>query len=140
MGRISKIKRQLIEEANKRNLGLIKEDKELRAMGDKLSSLEGEAKYLEDDIENVAYDLNAKLDDDYEDDNDIPEELMDVFSQVQHAHELADETGDELDTASYGIDDYLLDLDDDEDDEDVPVGKSDMDKHLRDKDGRMGSL
>jgi predicted nucleic acid-binding Zn-ribbon protein len=88
MGRISKIKRQLIEEANKRNLGLIKEDKELRAMGDKLSSLEGEAKYLEDDIENVAYDLNAKLDDDYEDDNDIPEELMDVFSQVQHAHEL----------------------------------------------------
>ena len=140
MGRISKIKRQLIEEANKRNLGLIKEDKELRAMGDKLSSLEGEAKYLEDDIENVAYDLNAKLDDDYEDDNDIPEELMDVFSQVQHAHELADETGDELDTASYGIDDYLLDLDDDEDDEDVPVGKSDMDKHLRDKYGRMGSL
>jgi len=140
MGRISKIKRQLIEEANKRNLGLIKEDKELRAMGDKLSSLEGEAKYLEDDIENVAYDLNAKLDDDYEDDNDIPEELIDVFSQVQHAHELADETGDELDTASYGIDDYLLDLDDDEDDEDVPVGKSDMDKHLRDKDGRMGSL
>jgi hypothetical protein len=140
MGRISKIKRQLIEEANKRNLGLIKEDKELRAMGDKLSSLEGEAKYLEDDIENVAYDLNAKLDDDYEDDNDIPEELMDVFSQVQHAHELADETGDELDTAAYVIDDYLLDLDDDEDDEDVPVGKSDMDKHLRDKDGRMGSL
>ena len=65
---------------------------------------------------------------------------MDVFSQVQHAHELADETGDELDTASYGIDDYLLDLDDDEDDEDVPVGKSDMDKHLRDKYGRMGSL
>ena len=109
-------------------------------MGDKLSSLEGEAKYLEDDIENVAYDLNAKLDDDYEDDNDIPEELMDVFSQVQHAHELADETGDELDTAAYVIDDYLLDLDDDEDDEDVPVGKSDMDKHLRDKDGRMGSL
>ena len=140
MGRISKIKRQLIEEANKRNLGLIKEDKELRAMGDKLSSLEGEAKYLEDDIENVAYDLNAKLDDDYEDDNDIPEELMDVFSQVQHAHELADETGDELDTAAYVIDDYLLDLDDDEDDEDVPVGKSDMDKHLRDKYGRMGSL
>jgi len=140
MGRIERQKRQLIEEANKRNLGLIKEDKELRAMGDKLSSLEGEAKYLEDDIENVAYDLNAKLDDDYEDDNDIPEELMDVFSQVQHAHELADETGDELDTASYGIDDYLLDLDDDEDDEDVPVGKSDMDKHLRDKDGRMGSL
>ena len=140
MGRIERQKRQLIEEANKRNLGLIKEDKELRAMGDKLSSLEGEAKYLEDDIENVAYDLNAKLDDDYEDDNDIPEELMDVFSQVQHAHELADETGDELDTAAYVIDDYLLDLDDDEDDEDVPVGKSDMDKHLRDKDGRMGSL
>ena len=140
MGRIERQKRQLIEEANKRNLGLIKEDKELRAMGDKLSSLEGEAKYLEDDIENVAYDLNAKLDDDYEDDNDIPEELMDVFSQVQHAHELADETGDELDTAAYVIDDYLLDLDDDEDDEDVPVGKSDMDKHLRDKYGRMGSL
>ena len=65
MGRIERQKRQLIEEANKRNLGLIKEDKELRAMGDKLSSLEGEAKYLEDDIENVAYDLNAKLDDDY---------------------------------------------------------------------------
>ena len=138
MGRISKIKRQLIEEANKRNLGLIKEDKELRAMGDKLSSLEGEAKYLEDDIENVAYDLNAKLDDDYEDDNDIPEELMDVFSQVQHAHELADETGDELDTAAYVIDDYLLDLDDDEDDEDVPVGKSDMDKHLRSDKGIGG--
>jgi hypothetical protein len=33
-----------------------------------------------------------------------------------------------------------MNLDDDEDDEDVPVGKSDMDKHLRDKDGRMGSL
>ena len=40
MGRIERQKRQLIEESNKRNLGLIKEDKELRDMGDKLSSLE----------------------------------------------------------------------------------------------------
>lgn len=138
MGRIERQKRQLIEEANKRNLGIIKEDDELRAMGDKLSSLEGEARGIEGDIEDVAYDLHAKLDDDYEDD-DTPEELLDIYSRINHAYELADETGDELDTASYDIDDYLLDLDDEEDD-DVPVGKSGMDKHLRDKDGGMGGL
>tara|TARA_R110000823_G_C15687685_1_gene474995 strand:- start:112 stop:534 length:423 start_codon:yes stop_codon:yes gene_type:complete len=140
MGRIERQKRQLIEESNKRNLGIIKEDDELRYMGDKLSSLEGEARGIEGDIEDVAYDLHAKLDDDYEDDDDTPEELLDIYYRINHSYELADETGDELDTASYDIDAYLLDLDDEEDDEDVPVGKSDMDKHLRDKDGRMGSL
>jgi hypothetical protein len=142
MGRIERQKRQLIEESNKRNLGIIKEDDELRYMGDKLSSLEIDARDLEGDLEDVAYDLHVKLDDDYEDDNDIPEELLDIYSRINHAHKLADETGDELDTASYDIDDYLLDLDDDEDEdeEDVPVGKSGMDKHLRDKDGGMGGL
>jgi seryl-tRNA synthetase len=139
MGRIEKMKRLIIEESNKRNLGIIKEDDELRYMGDKLSSLEGEARGIEGDIEDVAYDLHAKLDDDYEDDDDTPEELMDIYSRVHHAYELANDTGDELDTVSYDIDDYLLDLDDEEED-DIPVGKSDMDKHLRDKDGRMGSL
>ena len=139
MGRIERQKRKLIEEANKINLGLIKEDEELRAMGDKLSSLETDAEDLEDNIDDVAWKLDDKLYGDYEDEDDIPEELVDIYSKVQHAYELANDLGSELNDASYDIDDYLLDLDDEEED-DIPVGKSDMDKHLRDKDGRMGSL
>jgi hypothetical protein len=137
MGRITKIKRQLIEEANKRNLGLIKEDEVLQGIATELSYLEGDVTDLEDKIEDVAYDLHAKLDDDYEGE-DEPEELVDILAKVQHAYELANDTGNELNDASFDIDNYLLDLDDEEDD--IPVGKSDMDKHLRDKDGRMGSL
>ena len=139
MGRIEKMKRLIIEESNKRNLGIIKEDEVLQGIATELSYLEGDVTDLEDKIEDVAYDLHAKLDDDYEDDNDIPEELMGIYSKVQYAYELANETGGELSDASFDIDDYLLDLDDEEEN-DVPVGKSDMDKHLRDKDGRMGSL
>ena len=139
MGRIEKMKRLIIEESNKRNLGIIKEDEVLQGIATELSYLEGDVTDLEDKIEDVAYDLHAKLDDDYEDDNDIPEELMGIYSKVQYAYELANETGGEFSDASFDIDDYLLDLDDEEEN-DVPVGKSDMDKHLRDKDGRMGSL
>lgn len=139
MGRIERQKRQLIEEANKRNLYLIKEDEVLQGIATELSYLEDDVTDLEDKIEDVAYDLHAKLDDDYEGE-DEPEELVDILAKVQHAYELANDTGAELNDASFDIDNYLLDLDDDEDDEDVPVGKSDMDKHLRDKDGRMGSL
>ena len=120
-------------------MGIIKEDEVLQGIATELSYLEGDVTDLEDKIEDVAYDLHAKLDDDYEDDNDIPEELMGIYSKVQYAYELANETGGELSDASFDIDDYLLDLDDEEEN-DVPVGKSDMDKHLRDKDGRMGSL
>ena len=138
MGRIERQKRKLIEEANKRNLGLIKEDEVLQGIGNELSYLEGDVMDLEDKIEDVAYDLHAKLDDDYEDDNDIPEELMDIYSKVQHAYELANETGGELSDASFDIDGYLLDLDNEEED-DIPVGKSDMDKHLRNDKG-MGGL
>ena len=141
MGRLDKLKRQAILEANQRVLGIIKEDfEEVSKFIDRAHELEFDADSLESEIEeledDVDHHLNTMEDDE---DDDYDEDLVDALDYLGQATKAADDAEGDLSLAQYSMEEFL-DKQDEEDDEDVPVGRSDMDKHLRDKDGGMGVL
>lgn len=141
MGRIEKLKREAILEANQRVLGIIKEDfEEVSKFIDRAHELEYDADTLEYNIEELEDDFDHHLntmEDDKDDDYDV--DLVDALDYLGQATKAADDAEGDLSMAQYSMEEFL-DKQDEEEDEDTPVGKSDMDKHLRDKDGGMGSL
>jgi len=141
MGRIEKLKREAILEANQRVLGIIKEDsEEMSKFIDRAHDLEYDADTLEYGIEELEDDFDQHLNTigvNHEDEDDF--DLVDALDYLGQATKAADDAEGDLSMAQYHMDEFL-DKQDEEDDEDVPVGRSDMDKHLRDKDGGMGGL
>ncbi len=139
MGRIERQKRQLIEEANKRVLGIIKEDsEEMSKFIDRAHDLEYDADTLEYNIGELEDDFDHYLNTigvDHEDDDD----LVQAHDYLGQANQAADDAEGDLSLVQYHMEEFL-DKQDEEDDEDVPVGKSDIDKQIRNKDERIGNL
>jgi len=137
MGRLDKLKRQAIQEANERVLGIIKEDDELEDIIDKARDLEYQADYLESDIYDFSDELERYIDGVKKDDGSVQDDRLDfALDHAGRAIGSADDAKNDLYDVQFELEEYM----DGEEDEDTPVGKSDMDKHLRDKDGGMGSL
>mgnify|MGYP003632553050 CR=1 FL=1 len=138
MGRIERQKRQLIEESNKRVLGIIKEN---------YKEYEDEAYDTTDKIDTLRsdiYDLRGRLEDEIMDDEENSEDL-DLNNATDSLYDAERALGDatfEVDGASSSIENFLSnqDEDDEEDEDDEDDEDNDMDKHLRDRDGGMGSL
>ncbi len=140
MGRLEKIKRELIEEANKRVLGVIKEDKVEDLLG------------IQDDIDDGVRELDNiwNLDDaeeqieQYKEEHDEEENenLEDAMWKLDDAHGRIRDAKDDAEDAADFIQDEIDEIEggEEEEEKDIPVGNSDMDKHLRSKDGGMGVL
>tara|TARA_R110000824_G_scaffold171967_1_gene349657 strand:+ start:251 stop:676 length:426 start_codon:yes stop_codon:yes gene_type:complete len=140
MGRLEKIKRELIEAANKRVLGVITEDKVEDLLG------------IQDDIDDGVRELSNvwNLDDaaeqleQYKEEHDEEdnENLEDAMWRLDDAQDALSDAKGAADDAADLIEDEINKIEDGEDEEekDIPVGSNDMDKHLRSKDGGMGVL
>ena len=140
MGRLEKIKRELIEEANKRVLGVIKEDKVEDLLG------------IQDDIDDGVRELDNlwNLDDagdqidQYKEahDEEENENLEDAMWKLNDAQSAIRDAKSAADDAADIIQDEIDEIEggEDEEEKDIPVGSNDMDKHLRSKDGGMGVL
>ena len=140
MGRLDKLKRQAILEANQRVLGIIKEDKVEDLLG------------IQDDIDDGVRELEnvwnlddaANQIDHYKEDHDEEENenLDDVMWKLDAAQSAIRDAKSGADDAADLIQDEIDEIEGgkEEEEKDVPVGKSDMDKHLRSKDGGMGVL
>jgi len=140
MGRLDKLKREAMEEANKRVLGIVTEDK----IGDLLG--------IQDDIDDGVRELENvwNLDDaadqldKYMVSNDIEENenLDDAQWKLDDARKYIDTAKDAAEHAADIIQDEMdnIEMSEEEEEKDIPVGKSDMDKHLRGKEGGMGTL
>ena len=140
MGRLDKLKRESMLEANKRVLGIIKEDDELEHMIDKAGDLESQADYLEGDIYEFSDELERYIDDVKKEDGSVQDDRLGfALDHAGKAIESADDAKDSLYDVQFELEEYQ---DDEEEGEkkDIPVGKSDMDKHLRGKEGGMGVL
>jgi len=138
MGRLDKLKRQAILEANQRVLGIIKEDfEEVSKFIDRAYELEYDADALEYNIEELEDDVDHHLNTMEGDEDDYDEDLVDALDYLGQATKAADDAEGDLSLAQYSMEEFL-DKQDEEDDEDVPVGKSDMDKHLRSGKGLGG--
>ena len=138
MGRLEKIKRELIEEANKRVLGVIKEDKVEDLLGIQDDINDG-VKELEnmwnlDDAE-VQIDHYKEAHDEEENEN-----LEDAMWKLDDAHGRIRDAKDDAEDAADFIQDEIDEIEGGEEEKDIPVGSNDMDKHLRSKDGGMGVL
>ena len=140
MGRLDKLKRQAILEANQRVLGIIKEDKVEDLLG------------IQDDIDDGVRELEnvwnlddaANQIDHYKEDHDEEENenLDDAMWKLDAAQSAIRDAKSGADDAADLIQDEIDEIEGgkEEEEKDVPVGKSDMDKHLRSKDGGMGVL
>ena len=140
MGRLDKLKRQAMLEANQRVLGIIKEDKVEDLLG------------IQDDIDDGAKELEnvwnlddaADQIDQYKEahDEEENENLEDAMWKLDDAHDRIADAKDAAEDAADIIQDEIDEIEGDEDEEekDIPVGSNDMDKHLRSKDGGMGTL
>ncbi len=140
MGRLDKLKRQAILEANQRVLGIIKEDKVEDLLGIQ-DDIDDGVKELEnmwnlDDAE-VQIDQYKEAHDEEENEN-----LEDAMWKLDDAHGRIRDAKDDAEDAADFIQDEIDEIEggEEEEEKDIPVGKSDMDKHLRDKDGGMGVL
>ena len=135
MGRIERQKRQLIEEANKRNLCNLNENyKEYEYEAD-------DAAQKIHGLSNDINDLRGRLEDEIMDDEENSEDL-DLNNATDSLYDAERALGDatsEVDGASSSIENFLSNQDED-DEEDEDDEDNDMDKHLRDRDGGMGSL
>tara|TARA_R110002126_G_scaffold38536_1_gene115011 strand:- start:57 stop:461 length:405 start_codon:yes stop_codon:yes gene_type:complete len=134
MGRIERQKRQLIEEANKRNLGNLNEN--YKEYEDEADDAAQKIHGLSNDIN----DLRGRLEDEIMDDEENSEDL-DLNNATDSLYDAERALGDatfEVDGASSSIENFLSNQDEDDEDEDDE--DNDMDKHLRDRDGGMGSL
>jgi chromosome segregation ATPase len=139
MGRLDKLKRESMEEANKRVLGIVKEDDEIEDIINKVRDLESQADYLENDIEDFSDELEIYVDGVKKEGGSIEDDHLDfALDYVGKSIENADDAERNLYDAKYELEEYIDKQE--EDDEDIPVGKSDMDKHLRGKEGGMGVL
>jgi len=140
MGRLGKLKREAMEEANKRVLGIVTEDKVEDLLG------------IQDDIDDGIRELDNvwNLDDAADQidkymeahDEEENENLDDVMWKLDDAHDKIERAKDAAGHASDSIQDEIDEIEDGEDEEekDIPVGNSDMDKYLRSKEGGMGVL
>ena len=140
MGRLDKLKREAMEEANKRVLGIVTEDKTEDLLG------------IQDDIDDGVRELDnvwnlddaAEQIDQYKEDHDEEENenLEDAMWSLDDAQGALKDAKSAAEDAADIIQDEIDKIEDggDEEEKDVPVGKSDMDKHLRDKEGGMGVL
>ena len=140
MGRLDKLKRQAILEANQRVLGIIKEDKVEDLLG------------IQDDIDDGVRELEnvwnlddaANQIDHYKEDHDEEENenLDDAMWKLDAAQSAIRDAKSGADDAADLIQDEIDEIEggEEEEEKDVPVGRSDMDKHLRSKDGGMGVL
>lgn len=140
MGRLDKLKRQAILEANQRVLGIIKEDKVEDLLGIQ-DDIDDGVKELEnmwnlDDAE-VQIDQYKEAHDEEENEN-----LEDAMWKLDDAHGRIRDAKDAAEDAADLIQDEIDEIEDGEEEEekDIPVGNSDMDKYLRSKDGGMGTL
>ena len=140
MGRLDKLKRQAILEANQRVLGIIKEDKVEDLLGIQDDINDG-VKELEnmwnlDDAE-VQIDHYKEAHDEEENEN-----LEDAMWKLDGAHGRIRDAKDDAEDAADLIQDEIDEIEggEEEEEKDIPVGRSDMDKHLRSKDGGMGVL
>ena len=137
MGRIGKLKREAIQEANKRVLGIIKEDNEIEDIIDKALDLESKADYLESDIDDFNDELERYVDKMKVGDGSIKDDDLEyALDQSVNAAGNVDDAEDNLYDVQSELEEYM---DDEEEDEDVPVGGSGMDVHLRGG-GSMGAL
>ena len=140
MGRLDKLKRQAILEANQRVLGIIKEDKVEDLLGIQ-DDIDDGVKELEnmwnlDDAE-VQIDHYKEAHDEEENEN-----LEDAMWKLDDAHGRISDAKDDAKDAADFIQDEIDEIEggEEEEEKDIPVGNSDMDKHLRSKDGGMGVL
>tara|TARA_R110000824_G_scaffold397447_2_gene600345 strand:- start:321 stop:746 length:426 start_codon:yes stop_codon:yes gene_type:complete len=140
MGRLGKLKREAMEEANKRVLGIIKEDKVEDLLG------------IQDDIDDGVRELDNlwNLDDagdqidQYKEahDEEENENLEDAMWKLDDAHSRISDAKDDAKDAADFIQDEIDEIEggEEEEEKDIPVGSNDMDKYLRSKDGGMGTL
>ncbi len=140
MGRLDKLKREAMEEANKRVLGIVTEDKVEDLLG------------IQDDIDDGVRELEnvwnlddaANQIDHYKEDHDEEENenLDDAMWKLDDAHGRIRDAKDDAEDAADLIQDEIDEIEggEEEEEKDVPVGSNDMDKHLRSKDGGMGVL
>ena len=139
MGRLDKLKRQAILEANQRVLGIIKEDNVEDLLG------------IQDDIDDGVRELEnvwnlddaATQIDHYKEDHDEEENenLEDAMWKLEDAHDKIERAKDAAGHAADLIQDEIDEIEggEEEEEKDVPVGDSDMDKYLRGG-GSMGGL
>ena len=140
MGRLDKLKRQAMVEANQRVLGIIKEDKVEDLLG------------IQDDIDDGVRELDNlwNLDDagdqidQYKEahDEEENENLEDAMWKLDDAHSRISDAKDDAKDAADFIQDEIDEIEggEEEEEKDIPVGSNDMDKYLRSKDGGMGTL
>ena len=160
MGRLDKLKRQAMQEANKRVLGIIKEetdpyaDKRYDPDSDEwvgkekkeekeISGLVSDLKYIMDDIINRSSTLEDYKRREIEDDiQSLDHKIAVLWEKVQYYDKGEERRYD--DRKNYGIDDESR-YDDrnyqygNHPDDDIPVGKGGMDTYLR-SDRGMGGL
>jgi hypothetical protein len=140
MGRLDKLKRQAIQEANQRVLGIIKEDKVEDLLGIQ-DDIDDGIKELENvwNLDDAADELDKYMESHDEEEN---ENLDDVMWKLDDAQGKISDAKDAAAHAADIIQDEIDEIEggEEEEEKDIPVGNSDMDKHLRSKEGGMGVL
>jgi len=138
MGRLDKLKREAMLEANQRVLGIIKEDKVEDLLGiqddiddgvrelDHVWNLDDAADQLDKYIVSNDQEKNENLDDAMWKLDDAQTAIRDAKSAAEDASDIIQ---DEMDN---------IEMSEEDEEKDVPVGKSDMDKHLRSGKGLGG--
>ena len=139
MGRLDKLKRQAILEANQRVLGIVTEDKVEDLLG------------IQDDIDDGVRELEnvwnlddaANQIDQYKEDHDEEENenLDDAMWKLDDALGKISDAKGAADDAAYLIQDEIDEIEggEEEEEKDTPVGNDDMDTYLRSNKG-MGGL
>ena len=140
MGRLGKLKREAMEEANKRVLGIVKEDKVEDLLGIQ-DDIDDGIRELENvwNLDDAADELDKYMESHDEEEN---ENLDDVMWKLDDAQGKISDAKDAAGHAADIIQDEIDEIEggEEEEEKDIPVGNSDMDKHLRSKDGGMGVL
>jgi hypothetical protein len=140
MGRLDKLKREAMLEANKRVLGIVTEDKIEDLLGIQ-DDIDDGIKELDNvwNLDDAADQLDKYMEANDEEEN---ENLDDVMWKLDDARKYIDTAKDAAGHAADIIQDEMevIEGGEEEEEKDIPVGKSDMDKHLRSKEGGMGVL
>lgn len=140
MGRLDKLKRESMLEANKRVLGIVTEDKIEDLLGiqddidDGIRELEN-VWNLDDAADQIDKYMVANDEEENENLDDAQWKLDDAQRAIMDAKDAAGHAADIIQDEMGVIEDG-----EEEEEKDIPVGKSDMDKHLRSKEGGMGVL
>ena len=137
MGRLDKLKREAMEEANKRVLGIVTEDKVEDLLGIQ-DDIDDGVRELENvwNLDDAANQIDQYKEDHDEEENENLDDAMwkldDALGKISDAKGAADDAADL-------IQDEIDEIEGGEEEEDTPVGNDDMDTYLRSNKG-MGGL